>query len=287
MKIPHDDVEYYIPTDVGQQVHINHTNCSAGTDTKGRLYIKRLPDCIVAYCHNCGGYYFKRSKMYPRNYDALQELLAGKEAAEAMQQTVNLPSDVSTNPADWPAAARAWLWKYYVTDDEIAQYGLCYSPSWGRLIIPVFNDVGKCVFWQGRAIESGGPKYISVKGAKKPLFYGGDSHKQKSATCCIIVEDALSAIAMSRQNDIVGIAALGTDFPVGEFDVNRWKNLIVWFDPDLPGRAKQQELVQRLTPLIDKRKTSFYAARNTLKEPKQYSPDNINKVFAHSNFTRI
>jgi len=38
----------------GEQVRINHTECTAGSDTRKRLYIKNKGSHIVAYCHNCG-----------------------------------------------------------------------------------------------------------------------------------------------------------------------------------------------------------------------------------------
>lgn len=39
----------------GQQIHVNHINCPAGSDTKKRLYLKRAKDgaVVLGYCHHC------------------------------------------------------------------------------------------------------------------------------------------------------------------------------------------------------------------------------------------
>ena len=45
---------------LGQQTHRNHAGCSAGLDTKHRLYIKRVVGGIVAYCQHCNDKGFVR-----------------------------------------------------------------------------------------------------------------------------------------------------------------------------------------------------------------------------------
>ena len=41
------------PSNMNEQVHINHKGCPSGEDTKHRLYIKRNAKGLVAYCHHC------------------------------------------------------------------------------------------------------------------------------------------------------------------------------------------------------------------------------------------
>ena len=57
-RIPHKDFEHHVPDSLGEQVNVNHVACTAGLDTKKRLYIKRTEkngrDIILAYCHHCG-----------------------------------------------------------------------------------------------------------------------------------------------------------------------------------------------------------------------------------------
>lgn len=40
----------------GEQIHVNHKDCTAGSDTKRRLYLRRTSDgtTTLAYCHHCG-----------------------------------------------------------------------------------------------------------------------------------------------------------------------------------------------------------------------------------------
>ena len=54
------------PSNIGQQVSINHAGCSAGNDTKHRLYIKRTDRGIVAYCHHCSESGFANDKSNDR-----------------------------------------------------------------------------------------------------------------------------------------------------------------------------------------------------------------------------
>ncbi len=272
MRIPHADVEPYIPDGVGQQVHVNHTSCPAGTDTRRRLYIKREHDKVLAYCHNCNGHYV-RSERGVRSVALIERLLA-KEVESPTAKEVQLPHDIDYNPATWPAAATAWLYGHRFDNRMIQDYSLGYSPSWGRVVLPVFES-GKCIFWQGRRIEGDGPKYISVRSAKKPLFMACDPRIPVGTA--VVVEDMLSAIRVAESlPGRMGVALLGTHEPSQLTELlNSYKaeRVLVWLDDDEPGRMKAGPLSDRLALCC---KMGVHAVWE--KEPKRMSNYEIDGV---------
>lgn len=283
MRIPYEDVKVHIPPNVGQQVHINHDHCPAGRDTKRRLYIQRNRDAVVAYCHNCGGHMVRRGKLYPRTHDAIAELLKEHEAKEATAKTVVLPMDTTYDLSEWSVEAKAWLYKYNVTDEEIVRYRFGYSPSWGRVILPVYDEHDNLIFWQGRSVDGADPKYVSVKGAAKPTFTLRNAIPPEHSTV-VVVEDVLSAIAVHRAWPGTHVmAALGTTI-----DVNLllpYQRVAVWFDDDTTGRTKKAELTQRLKTL---RPHAFdWAFKAGVAEPKNLTALQIQRTQHHVHYDRI
>lgn len=244
MRIPYVHVRPHIPTAVGTQVRVDHEACPSGRDTKQRLYIKRTPLAVLAYCHNCGGHMVRKApRTGVRQPEVIERLLRESEA-DTTAGVVALPEDfVGATLA--PDDAKAWLYGYNITDEDIKKYNIGYSESWGRIILPVFED-GKCVFWQGRAVEGATPKYISVQSAKKPLFVASDpSHDVWTA---VITEDMLSAIRVTPVDRcFTGYALLGTHGPDDLAEqLKKYTYVFVWLDNDTAGRRKGVELTERL-----------------------------------------
>lgn len=56
----------------GETDHINHDDCPAGEDTKGRLYVTKTDNgMLLAYCHHCGGKGVVTSKIQNIREDAI------------------------------------------------------------------------------------------------------------------------------------------------------------------------------------------------------------------------
>lgn len=246
-RISREEIDPYIPSTVGDQVHINHESCPAGRDTKRRLYIKRTNYAILAYCHNCGGYRVSRTSKMLKPAELMERLVNAHVEDNERREEVALPEDMEYGPAMWPSDARAWLYKHHLNDMDIVKYKIGYSESWGRVILPVYED-GKCIFWQGRSVDGADPKYISVKSAKKPLFFA--THSSGRAHHIAVVEDMLSAIRVARDSGSGdAVALLGTT--LDDKDTERLMNyasgaVVMWLDDDVPGRTRSLELVRRL-----------------------------------------
>lgn len=232
---------------VGQQVRINHDNCSAGVDTKERLYVKRTNDAILAYCHNCGGWGV--AGVNKGFIKCIQELLEHEAPPKNERGELVLPDDIVKNPDAWPMQARNWVYQYGIGREEIIDNELCYSDSWGRVILPVYQD-GKLVYWQGRAVgEKQDPKYISAKAHDKVMawMHGSTWMSPSLLKSCVIVEDLLSAIKASRYVD--SVALLGTSPDIDDLTkrLENYKSVGIFLDPDHAGQTKAIELEKRLS----------------------------------------
>jgi hypothetical protein len=64
------------------------------------------------------------------------------------------------------------VYKYELTDDDIYQYNIGYSPRIERTIFPIYED-GKLIAWQGRDIyyQRNKSLYLSGKLERSPLKY--------------------------------------------------------------------------------------------------------------------
>lgn len=247
MRIPPDEFRHageHLAVD--QQVNIDHVFCSAGADTRARLYVKRTRDAVLAYCHNCGGHGIVGLRK--STVKSIEDLLIENEAvAQQGLGELVMPDDVMGDPDGWPAEAAAWLYHYGISRSEIINNEIGYSPSWDRVILPVFSG-GKLVYWQGRAVRKGqDPKYISAKAHNKVMFTAHTTSMKKDRFKVFIVEDMLSAIKMSRYCD--AIALLGTSPDIDDLTVRleNYKNVGIYLDPDHAGYTKAIELEKRLS----------------------------------------
>jgi len=182
----------FAPDEYGKQIHINHLDCEAGTDTKKRLYIRRLDDgSVLAYCHHC----CKSGRFSETTFRSLGSLKKTTGHSSSGGTTIHLPLDNETNIGEWPSKARAWVYRYGITDEEIKQYGIGYSPRARRVILPAWED-GELLGYQARKIfqEDPLPKYITYHNKKNYVW------KDLTSTNNILVicEDVLSAIKLHR-----------------------------------------------------------------------------------------
>jgi hypothetical protein len=247
-----------------EQLRIDHSDCPSGQDTRGRLYIKRKHDgTLLAYCHNCGDYGVHSSRGKTK---AIRDLLIEHEAAQRNGAgELVLPPDIIVNPDAWPLEAQAWVYKYGITRDEIIDNELCYSPSWDRVILPVYGD-GKLLYWQGRAVRKDqDPKYVSAKAHPKVMAWQLAPGKR---TCdkIIIVEDRLSSIKVGRYVDSVALLGTSPDIDCLTERLQMYKKVGIILDPDQAGFRKGTELAARLS-LVFRGRVMHYSS--FLQQPKE------------------
>lgn len=198
MTIPWQDYVDFAPNGVGEQVSINHTSCTAGEDTRGRLYVKRVSDSLlVAYCHNCGekGHYVDGYS----NVDSYRWRDSGDGGATKEEKAL-FPTRIRPIPGDcvfatslWPRAAVDFVRGF----DSGAIWGMriSYSPTLKRLVIPFYSSGGLYCGYQTRRVltEDVYPKYLSY------LDFGNDAtrfytpYSAEPSSSVVICEDVLSA----------------------------------------------------------------------------------------------
>jgi len=186
---------------VGEQIRIDHEGCSAGTDTKKRLYIKvpeDNPGIIIGYCHHCGesGVARTNSRYYAKSL---------RTHTDDPDQPITVPSDAEFDPTAWPVVAKAFLGRNSLDRDDVESLGLAYVPSQGRVLIPCgFIPVnieagiklGPQTGYQLRKLVNNEklPKYITVAprgGLPHRPIYGGRGIDNVRGL--IICEDVISA----------------------------------------------------------------------------------------------
>lgn len=180
-------------------------------------------------------------------------------------QFVRLPHDVTR---ELPTRAQMWLKKYNVTQEEINTYNFFWSNQYERLILPVYKS-GKLVYWQGRyfGMREQAPKYINTRNKRTEVWFdtgGTDAHT------VVLVEDILSAIAVSRVSGYRAVALLGcylSDVMIARLQ-SEGKQVCVWLDLDKQSKSRR----------YSKRLQVFgLTARSvvTPKDPKEYTPEQI------------
>ncbi|CAB4169892.1 putative DnaG-like primase [uncultured Caudovirales phage] len=277
MRIPYRDIEPHIPPNVGDQVGVNHDLCPAGADTRGRLFIKRTDSAILAYCHNCGGHAARSTSAHSgvRQRQLLLSLARQADAGVVANGGVLLPYDaVDIDHPDFTKLAKSWLYQHHMSDALIRKYHICYSPALGRVILPVFDKDSNLIFWQGRAIDGAGPKYLNSPGVEKPIF---TTHDTSIVTHTIVItEDILSAIRVAAANyNVCGMALLGThDRDNLPSYFGRATSIMVWLDDDVAGRSASLPLVTKLKTICPCGIT-IWAPKSPLLQPKNLTNHEI------------
>ncbi len=259
----------------GHRVRVNHNDCPAGLDTRLRLEIKRKENGdVICYCHHCSGWGIERIGMVRSIHK--RPVSPGIVTAST---PYTLPSDIELDPTAWPKEARRWPMMYGITDDELRDNHISYSPSLKRIVIPCYSEDRNLLGYQTRRLfdDDTKPKYLTYarRGAKYFLPSRG---KASGLPYLCLVEDALSAIKLSR---IVShpVAVLGSDLSSVELcgilsscekDIT---NIFLMFDNDNPHvKANQLKVLRRLDMLSPNTKNSIVYLD---KDPKEYTTEEL------------
>lgn len=271
-RLPYKDFVPYAPEDTEESLCVAHQDCDNGIDHKQRLWIKRNEDgSINALCHNCQrkGYY--KDKEYHRS---LSTLLAKKNNTEGSVTEVQLPDDVTRELDKFPPKALVWLYKARLTNEEIEQYDICYSPYYNRVILPVYDEKGDIIFWQGRSIDlqKDPLKYFSSRAKKdEVLFYA----TERTGDTVVIVEDVLSAIRVGRS--MPSVCSMGVSMSQQQLMhiASNFNNAVIFLDDDNPTVRKRQLLIKRdLLSLMNSVKIHHSEGI----DPKEYNDEDLKEI---------
>lgn len=253
----------------GETKRICHTNCEAGEDTRFRLYITR-PQAdeakLIAYCHNCQESGFAFDNGYTAYRDDKHDDRFTPDDSTALEE-VEPPPNMISNMDDWPALAKAWAYKNYLSKDVADRFNIQYDPSSNRVYLPRYEGwaprvhTGKLLGYQLRALDKhSGPKYIT---AALPDVPSWTFIHPSQATCnyVVVVEDLLSGIKILEATYNEGE---GANFPGVYVNhstrvdptmcytiARRYKYAIVWFDNDSDHVIEQAHTMQRTISLYN------------------------------------
>jgi hypothetical protein len=272
-KLTASDISMFRTPNLGEQIKVNHSRCSAGVDTKQRLYIKRVHGGILAYCHHCslGGFFPSKDKS---GKDLAKWLasdsteLPTKTSEDIRTCYSNVIEDGRNNPNN---GTSKWLIKY---NFNISDFNYDFT---GRLVLPIANYNKELVGYQIRNIDSS-PKYVTTISDEHKHTFGGCWASSRIPTNNVfITEDILSSYKLQSTANKVNIpiktlALLGTKLSYTDETILRENkhNAIVWLDNDKAGISAASRIIDRL---------SFLGIRSMwvseVDEPKKVSEETI------------
>lgn len=275
----------HAPDTLGEQIHVNHEDCPAGTDTKRRLYVKRCEDgAVIAHCQHCsrsGTSRDTRSRVaigsslgsvrdYLENRAGPGEtkLTGSTRSVEVPVQKVQASGSAAHDPSKWPIEAQHWLRQYGIEPDKSGWY---YEPRLGRLCYTLRDTEGNGVLKNCRGIERKAPKYLTYKTDHgHPRQYMG-----LHSPVLVVTEDIISA----QRCNLIGYAA----FPLCTVTVkdkdlvyltDEFSNVILMLDNDnIEVETKRNTLEQKLILLGIK----VVSLKDTT-DPKHYSSEELQAI---------
>ena len=261
------------PKTIGMQIHINHKGCSAGEDTKKRLYIKRTVGGVLAYCHHCSEHGFVRDKT--GDGDRLASWLKGKDVDAPRIEKTSWMWEASPLPMH----CTAWIHSNHCTPQD-GRYisGVRSDPC--KVALCLRDPLGSPIGYQFRNLEKGAkPKYLTSY-IDHPNRGDASWFHVTGNKILIITEDFLSAYRIHRDIPFISSVALLktsiSDRTLNQIATINFEMVFIWLDPDEAGIKGAKEAYKKLTYFLPT--GTKVAILGYDKEPKQYTPAELREV---------
>ncbi len=151
-----------------------------------------------------------------------------------------------------------------------------YTIFRNRIIIPIFDVLGKCIGFGGRAMSDDVlPKYInsfeSKVFKKGKMLYNLNRAIKKKSDFVVVCEGYMDAISL----DIAGFAAvapLGTSITLDQILLVKkyFKKVVFWMDSDEAGRVSQLKSANLTLGVVDETFTACFVLQKDGKDPDDY-----------------
>ena len=271
----------------GATARVNHEPCSAGEDTRRRLYLTRPlanPDVIIAYCHNCQEQgYTKAGNWQSYRNELHDDSHIGTQTTKVIE-SFSKPLGMIGEMRDWPIHAQAWAYKGKLDSVLVPQYGIKYDVSSDRVYIPRFVSLTDSHSHGLQAYQlrntdptKNGPKYLTVCSETDNGFTTMCHHPGHcdESHMIVIVEDYLSGIAIteayknSTHTHIHTIVNYGTKINLEALHkASQYPRTLVWLDNDSHHVNEQSKVMARTIRLMDSDVQVCIELNNT--DPKHY-----------------
>jgi hypothetical protein len=247
------------PSNMGQQIHVNHDGCSAGVDTKRRLYIKRSDRGLVAYCHHCNESGHISDGL---SQGRLSTWISKKE------DTGSVKSPAKPQLTKLSIEGEVWLRTNYCNTEDDNFHGI--EGERHKVALTLHNPEQQPIGWQVRNLKAE-PKYITyytnnnAKG-ESSWFYKGNK-------TLVITEDYLSAYRVHKNTGLSSVALLRTnlsDRTLAQIYELGIETIFIWLDPDEAGMEGTTKLYKKLTHYLPY--NINVALFGIDKEPKECTP---------------
>lgn len=222
----------------GKNTYIQHS-CGGGRT----LAVNNSMKGYSCYCFRCGHQDFvSKGKL------TLEELALIRQQNELNEQEIKieLPQDFTL---DIPLEGRIWLFKAGISEPLYRSYGIGYSKSWNRVIVPIYES-GKLVWFQARALtQLQQPKYLQPSADKSSVLFkthSYDDHRDR----VVVTEDMLSAIRVGAHIPCASI--LGTKITNEQInELARFNLVTTWLDSDTAGTKGSYKIRKSLSLVTD------------------------------------
>jgi hypothetical protein len=288
------------------QTNVNHAKCSAGEDTKKRLYVRITEDNskILAFCHHCNRRGMKRKSLLYRipsenavvavwddNKGLEVSNLQKMKWATALEAFLNAKPITKKLIADWAGLEFVFPLKFFGHQhgeghwDELEKrdyYGMRLTPT--AVIIPRYGSTGLLGLDQ-RDLAASSPSLLLPRKWKRTLALANDGEEvagrlivyntNNSKTGCI-VEDPISAMRLDLLG-IAGIALTGSSLNTDDaFKLSLlYDRFVVWLDNDNDTVIKNATATAMRLGLYTSGKIGIVQGHN---DPKKHTDEEIHTI---------
>jgi hypothetical protein len=283
-----EDWIHSVPGTIGEQVKIHH--CKQGNGN-AKLYIKRVENGAIAYCHHCGERGFigncalengtvQIGRYVPKSASGFVSSNtgddgtgdAGRATGEANKTpVVCYPKDSVNSVKHWSNVnAKVWILKYGIPMDDINAAGICWSDSLSSILFPRYFQ-GNLVAFQARKFPESKPKYMTY-GDSKSLYDPLGASPGRSRL--VLVEDYVSALKVSEIAPALPLGGVAIKDDHLSYLLNKYDTFDIMLDNDNSQvKRNQVKLLNKLSGF-----TRNVRIIPVTKDPKEYSSKELEEL---------
>lgn len=141
-------------------------------------------------------------------------------------------------------AKAVWYMQAGISPEVAQAYRIGYSPKLDRVVMPVYEQEELVAVQMRACTETQKPKYLNITGGKSAAMFW--SRPEIPGLVGVVTEDILSAIKIGRVFPSASILGSHINDARTMKLVRKWKEVILWLDPDKAGQEGMKDAANRL-----------------------------------------